>query len=74
MEKARIIIGPFVFCGCGRPSLPLVFNLALNFGTIAPFFDSKMSALGATMRKLVHLCFGVIKTRKPYQADYALSA
>jgi len=23
------------------------------------------------MRKLVHLCFGVIKTRKPYQSDYA---
>ena len=32
---------------------------------------SKMSAIGAAMRKLVHLCFGVIKTRKPYEADYA---
>lgn len=32
---------------------------------------SKMSALGAAMRKLVHLCFGVIKTQKPYQHDYA---
>ena len=32
---------------------------------------SKMSALGAAMRKLVHLCFGVLKTRKPYQPDYA---
>ena len=29
----------------------------------------KMSALGAAMRKLGHLCFGVIKTRQPYQAD-----
>jgi len=27
---------------------------------------SKMSALGAAMRKLVHLCFGVLKTRQPY--------
>lgn len=35
---------------------------------------TKMSALGAAMRKLVHLCFGVLKTRKPYQADYALKA
>lgn len=35
---------------------------------------TKMSALGAAMRKLVHLCFGVIKTRQPYQADYVLSA
>lgn len=32
---------------------------------------SKMSALGAAMRKLVHLCFGVIKNRQPYQRDYA---
>lgn len=32
---------------------------------------SKMSALGAAMRKLVHLCFGVLKTRLPYQPDYA---
>lgn len=32
---------------------------------------AKMAAIGAAMRKLVHLCFGVIKTRKPYQADYA---
>jgi len=27
--------------------------------------------LGAAMRKLVHLCFGVLKTRQPYQANYA---
>lgn len=32
---------------------------------------TKKSALGAAMRKLVHLCFGVLKTRKPYQPDYA---
>lgn len=32
---------------------------------------SKMSALGAAMRKLVHLCFGVIKTQQPYQSNYA---
>lgn len=32
---------------------------------------TKMSALGAAMRKLVHLCFGVLKTRQPYQPNYA---
>lgn len=32
---------------------------------------AKMAALGAAMRKLVHLCFGVLKTRMHYQADYA---
>lgn len=31
---------------------------------------SKMSAIGAAMRKLVHLCFGVLKTRLPYQPAY----
>ena len=31
---------------------------------------SKMSALGAVMRKLVHLCFGVLK----HQQAYSLSA
>lgn len=35
---------------------------------------AKMAALGAAMRKLVHLCFGVFKTRQPYQADYAPGA
>lgn len=33
---------------------------------------AKMAAIGACMRKLVHLCFGVIKTRQPYQPDYAV--
>lgn len=27
-----------------------------------------------TLRKLVHLCFGVCKNRRPYQADYAAAA
>lgn len=33
---------------------------------------SKMAALGAAMRKLVHLCFGVIKNQAPYQAKYLI--
>jgi transposase len=32
---------------------------------------SKRSALCAAMRKLVQLCFGVLKTRQPYQENYA---
>lgn len=31
---------------------------------------SKMAALGAAMRKIVHLCFGVVKHQRPYQHDY----
>lgn len=31
---------------------------------------SKMAAIGAAMRKLIHLCYGVLKHQMPYQADY----
>ncbi|MBV6821245.1 transposase, partial [Rahnella sp. PD12R] len=34
---------------------------------------TKMSALGAAMRKLVHLCYGVLKTQQPYDVNYAVS-
>jgi len=30
---------------------------------------TKMSALGAAMRKLVHICFGVLKHQQPYRAQ-----
>ena len=33
---------------------------------------SKMSALCAAMRKLVHICFGVIKHQRPYQVQASL--
>jgi transposase len=32
----------------------------------------KMSALGAAMRKLVHICYGVLKTQQKYDASYAM--
>jgi transposase len=35
---------------------------------------SKMDSLGAAMRKLVHLCFDVLKTQQPYQYDYLKNA
>jgi len=31
-------------------------------------------ALGAVMRKLVHLCFGVLKTREPWNENYVATA
>jgi transposase len=33
--------------------------------------QSKMSALGAAMRKLVQICFGVFKHQMPYQPQTA---
>lgn len=35
---------------------------------------SKMAAIGAAMRKLAHLCFGVVKNGKPYDKHFALGA
>jgi transposase len=35
---------------------------------------SKMSAIGAAMRKLVHICFGVLKHQQPYQPRISQSA
>lgn len=31
-----------------------------------------MTVIGACMRKLAHLCFGVIHSRKPYEQNYAM--
>lgn len=33
---------------------------------------TKMAAIGAAMRKLAHLCFGVIHTGKPYDPNFAM--
>lgn len=35
---------------------------------------AKRAALGAAMRKLVHLCFGVLKSRQPYSPTHASNA
>ncbi len=34
---------------------------------------AKMCAIGALMRKLVHWCYGVMKTQKPFDAEYCFS-
>ncbi|APS28608.1 IS110 family transposase [Pectobacterium brasiliense] len=33
---------------------------------------SKMLAIGAAMRKLVHLCYGVLHTQQPYDKNYGM--
>jgi transposase len=34
----------------------------------------KMAAIGAAMRKLAHLCFGVVKSGKPYDSNWLAKA
>ena len=35
---------------------------------------TKMMAIGAAMRKLVHLCYGVLKHQQPYQENYCINS
>ena len=62
--RAVLYMAAVVATRC-NPHVKAVYERLLARG------KSKMSALGAAMRKLVHLCFGVLKTRQPYQANYA---
>jgi transposase len=48
-------------------------HIKLFYARLLARGKSKMAALGAAMRKLVHLCFGVLKTRQPYRPDYHLN-
>lgn len=65
--RAVLYMAAVVATRC-NPHVKAVYERLLARG------KSKMSALGAAMRKLVHLCFGVLKTRQPYQSDYAKMA
>lgn len=47
-----------------NPHIKAMYDRLLTNG------KSKMSAICAAMRKLVHLCFGVLKHQMPYQANY----
>ncbi len=46
-----------------NPQVKAVYERLIDRG------KSKMAALGAAMRKIVHLCFGVWKNRTPYQIN-----
>ena len=45
---------------------------ALFGGGGTPEGKSKMAAIGAAMRKLAHLCFGVVNSGKPYDPKFAM--
>ncbi len=50
---------------CKNPDIPALYERLL----VAD--KTKMCALGAAMRKLVHICYGVVKNQTPYQAQSA---
>jgi transposase len=49
-----------------NPDIKALYQRLTNKG------KSKMSALGAAMRKLVQICFGVLKHQQPYQPQVAI--
>lgn len=65
--RAVLYMAAIVATRC-NPHVKAVYERLLARG------KSKMSALGAAMRKLVHLCFGVLKTQQPYKHDHAKKA
>lgn len=65
--RAVLYMAAIVATRC-NPHVKAVYERLLARG------KSKMSALGAAMRKWVHLCFGVLKTQQPYEHDYAKKA
>jgi len=65
--RAVLYMAAIVATRC-NPHVKAIYERLLARG------KSKMSALGAAMRKLVHLCFGVLKTQQPYEHDHANNA
>ena len=47
-------------------------DIAAQYRRLTARGQTKMSALGAAMRKLVHIAFGVLKHQQPYQSQLAL--
>jgi transposase len=62
--RATLYMAAMSACRC-NPHIKAHYQRLLVAG------KSKSSALCAAMRKLVHLCFGVLHTRQPYRADHA---
>ncbi len=62
----KLLYMPAVVATKCNPHISAMYKRLLANG------KSKMSAMGAAMRKLAHLCFGVIHTGKPYNATLGL--
>lgn len=64
----RLLYMPAVVAKQYNPHVKALYERLLERG------KSKMAAIGAAMRKLVHLCFGVVRSRQPYAPDWAPNA
>ena len=60
----KLLYMPAVVATRHNPHIKAHYERLLDKG------KSKMAALGAAMRKLAHLCFGVVNSGKPYAANF----
>lgn len=63
-ELRKLLYLPAVTATKCNPHVKAIYQRLLGRGAC------KMSALGAAMRKLTHLCFGVIHSGKPYDPNW----
>jgi transposase len=64
----KLLYLPAVVASRHNPHIKAMYDRLLERG------KPKMAAIGAAMRKLAHLCFGVVKTGKPYDPLWASGA
>lgn len=61
----KLLYMPAVVATTRNPHIKALYERLLERG------KSKMAAIGAAMRKLAHLCFGVVKTGRAYDKNFA---
>jgi transposase len=64
----RLLYFPAVVACQPNPHVKALYERLLSRG------KAKMSAISAALRKMAHLCFGVIKTGKPYNPNWTPGA
>lgn len=62
----KLLYMPAVTARCWNPHICAMSDRLLAKG------KTKMAVIGACMRKLAHLCFGVINSGKPYERNYGM--
>lgn len=64
----KLLYMPAIVAVKRNPHIKALYERLLERG------KSKMSAIGAAMRKLAHLCFGVVKTGRAYDKNFAIQS
>jgi len=52
---------------------PIIKTRTINGAVTNPPYELPMEVIGAAMRKLLHLVYGVLKTGRPFDPNYLAS-